>query len=161
MLPVGVSYVVVDPLTGTTRGVYDAIRKSADFAVSPGLVIVDSNSNKVVATFDSSGNVIGLTTAPVFDPLLVSIDSRRADFDRIIKEAKFSGAYDEATMSALRDSLERINAQEVAYRNSGSVLTYAEELSLAVQLNDLRRSFNAIFQNYNNRATSWCSVYQY
>jgi hypothetical protein len=137
ILPVGVSYVVVDPVTGSTRGVYDPIRKSADFAISPGLVIIDNNSNRAVATFDASGNVIALSSAPVYDPLLVSIDTRRSDFDRIIREAKFKGSYDDATMAALRTALDRINAQEEAYKNAGRPLTYAEELSLAVQINDL------------------------
>jgi hypothetical protein len=135
VLPVGVTYAVVDPLTGVSKGVYDPITKRMDFAVSPGLVIVDNTSNKVVATFDASGNVIALTSAPVYDPLFVSIESRRADFDRIIREIKLGG-YDTATIAGLRSDLDRINAMEVAYTSDGTRLTYAEELALAVQLND-------------------------
>jgi hypothetical protein len=137
VLPAGVSYNVIDPLSGAVKGVYDPITKSMNFSVSPGLVVIDSSSNRAVATFDSRGNLIALTAAPVFDPLLVSIDSRRGDFDRIIKEIKFAGTYDDATVAGLREALDRINAQEVAYTANGSPLTYAEELSLAVQLNDL------------------------
>jgi hypothetical protein len=137
LLPIGVSYVVVDPFTGITRGVYDPIAKSVDFALTPGLVIVDNNSNRVVATFDASGHVIALSAAPLYDPLIVSIDTRRADFDRTIREIKLHGDCDDATVASLKDALERINAQEEAYRNAGRPLTYAEELSLAVQLNDL------------------------
>jgi hypothetical protein len=137
VLPVGVSYVVVDPVTGATRGIYDPILKSVNFAVSPGLVIIENTSNRAVATFDTAGNVIALSSAPVYDPLLLSIDSRRGDFDRVIREVKFKGTYDDATMASLRTALDRINAQEEAYRNAGRPLTYAEELSLAVQLNDL------------------------
>jgi hypothetical protein len=67
----------------------------------------------------------------------VTIDSRRADFDRIIREVKFKGTYDDATIGSLRAALDRINAQEAAYINDGTPITYAEELSVAVQLNDL------------------------
>ena len=137
VLPTGVSYVVVDPLTGITKGAFDPVRKTYDFALTPGLVVIDNSNNKVVATFDASGNVIALTDAPLFDPLLTSIDSRRAEFDRIIRDIKLKGGYDDATIASLVDALNSINAQEVAYRASGNSLTYAEELSLAVQLNTL------------------------
>lgn len=136
-LSAGVSYQVVDPFTGRTMGVYDAGHKSVNFALSPGLVIVDDSSNKVVATFDSAGNAISLSSAPVLDPLIVSIDNRRADFDRTIRQIKVRGNVDEATIAALTTTLERINAQEEAYKNAGRPLTYAEQLSLGVQLNDL------------------------
>jgi len=137
MLPVGTTYVVVDPLTGVTRGVYDPILKKTDFALSPGLIVIDNTSNRAVATFDSAGNLVALSSAPIFDPLLVSIDSRRAEFDRVLVELKAKGTYDDATIAGLRDALDRINAQTVAYKSSGRPLTYAEELSLAVQLNAL------------------------
>ncbi|MBU6452370.1 MAG: hypothetical protein KGS72_11365 [Cyanobacteria bacterium REEB67] len=136
VLPSTSTYVVVDPITGEQRGVYDPMQK-ATFAVAPGLVVIDNSSNQAVATFDSSGNVIALTSAPVFDPLLSSIDARRLQFDTMIKDLKVRGGYDEATILGLASDLERINAQESAYRASGRPLTYAEELSLAVQLNAL------------------------
>jgi hypothetical protein len=137
VLPVGVSYVVVDPLTGASKGFYDPITKTVNFTLTPGLVVIDPTSNRAVATFDTSGNVIALTAAPVYDPLLVSIDTRRSDFGRIIKEIRLGGTCDDATISTLTADLDRINAQEVAYTANGSPLTYAEQLSLAVQLNDL------------------------
>ncbi|MBS1989722.1 MAG: hypothetical protein JSS83_04340 [Cyanobacteria bacterium SZAS LIN-3] len=137
MLPVGTTYVVIDPITGATRGVYDPIVKRADFPLSPGMIVIDSNSNRAVATFDAAGNLVALSSAPVYDPLLSSIDSRRAEFDRVIAELSTRGNYDAATILALREALDRINAQTVAYKSSGRPLTYAEELSLAVQLNDL------------------------
>ncbi len=137
VLPVGVSYMVVDPVTGATKGVYDPITKTVNFTLTPGLIVIDSSSNRAVATFDAAGNVIALTSAPVYNPLLVSIDTRRSDFGRMIKEIRYSGSYDDATIAALNDQLERINAMEVAYTANGSPLTYGEELSLAVQLNDL------------------------
>lgn len=137
VLPVGVTYNVVDPLTGTIKGVYDPITKSANFALAPGLVVIDSSSNRALATFDSSGTLIALSTAPLYDPLLAAIDARRADYDRIIREIKFSGKCNDATAAALRDALDRINALEVAYTSNGNVLTYSEELALAVQLNEL------------------------
>jgi hypothetical protein len=134
-LPSGVTYTVIDPLTGTSKGVYDPLNK-ATFTAAPGLVILDQN-NQAVATFDGGGQVIALTSAPVLDPLLVSIDTRRGEFDTVIKSIRTGGTYDEATISGLMSDLDRVNAQYTAYRSSGRALTYAEELSLAVQLNAL------------------------
>lgn len=136
VLPGGVSYTVIDPVTGETRGVYDPMGK-ATFTMSPGLVVIDESTNKAVATFDGSGRVIALTSAPVLDPLLSSIDARRLQFDTVIKEIRTRGGYDEATILGLSSDLDRVNAQYVAYKSSGRPLTYAEELSLAVQLNSL------------------------
>lgn len=137
VLPAGVTYVVIDPATGLTKGSYDPIRKAVDFALSPGLVVIDPNTNNVVASFDAAGNLIALSSAPVYDPLLVSIDSRRADFDRVITQIKLKGTYDEAVVGGLRAALDQINAMEMSYKSSGAPLTYAQELALAVQLNEL------------------------
>ncbi|MFA7336938.1 MAG: hypothetical protein WC028_09160 [Candidatus Obscuribacterales bacterium] len=133
----GGSYVVVDPVTGAMRGVYDPLRGLVGSTVAPGLVVVDNTSNRVVATFDGGGRVIALTNAPAYDSLVVSIDARRAELERMIVSGRTANNFGEVTAVALRDELASIAAQESAYRVSGRPLNYEEALSLATRLNAL------------------------
>jgi hypothetical protein len=133
----GGNYVVVDPVTGAMRGVYDPLRGLVGSTVAPGLVVVDNTSNRVVATFDGGGRVIALTNAPAYDSLVVSIDARRAELERMIVTGRTANNFGDVTAVALRDELASIAAQESAYRVSGRPLNYEEALSLATRLNVL------------------------
>jgi hypothetical protein len=128
----GGSYYVVDPVTGVMKGVYDPARGLGGLAITPGMVVVDNTSNRVVATFDASGRVIALTSVPAYDSFVVSIDSRRTELQRII-DANAS-KLGNANAAALREELASIAAQEAAYRQAGRALNYEEALSLASRL---------------------------
>lgn len=133
----GGNYVVIDPVTGVMKGVYDPLRGLVGSSVSPGFVVVDNTSNRVVATFDGGGRVIALTNAPAYDSLVVSIDSRRAELERMIVSGRSANNFGDVTAVALREELASIAAQESAYRSSGRPLNYEEALSLANRLNAL------------------------
>ncbi|MBP9094751.1 hypothetical protein KBI23_27275 [bacterium] len=133
----GGSYVVVDPVTGVMKGVYDPLRGLVGSTVAPGFVVVDNTSNRVVATFDGGGRVIALTSAPAYDSLVVSIDARRAELERMIANGRTANNFGDVTAQALREELASIAAQESAYRVSGRPLNYEEALSLANRLNAL------------------------
>jgi len=133
----GGSYFVVDPVTGVMKGVYDPVRGLVGATIAPGLVVVDNTSNRVVATFDASGRVIAMTNLPAYDSLVVSIDARRAELERMITSGRAANNFGEVTAVALREELASIAAQESAYRASGRPLNYEEALSLANRLNAL------------------------
>ena len=71
-------YVVVDPLTGALKGPFDPIRGYVSGSLSPGWVVLDRSSNRVLAGFDSSGRLVSLSALPAFDPYVATIDSRPA-----------------------------------------------------------------------------------
>ncbi|CAN5390118.1 hypothetical protein BH11CYA1_BH11CYA1_43800 [soil metagenome] len=133
----GGSYFVLDPVTGTMKGVYDPVRGLVGATITPGLVVVDNTSNRVMATFDASGRIVAMTNVPAYDSLVVSIDSRRADLERMIASGRAANNFGEVTAVAMREELASIAAQEAAYRVSGRALNYEEALSLANRLNSL------------------------
>ena len=133
----GGSYFVVDPVTGVMKGVYDPVRGLVGSTITPGLVVVDNTSNRVMATFDASGRIVAMTNVPAYDSFVVSIDSRRAELERLIVSGRAANNFGEVIAAAMRDELASIAAQESAYRVSGRPLNYEEALSLANRLNAL------------------------
>lgn len=131
----GGSYMVVDPVTGVMKGVYDPARGLVGSTVAPGLVVIDNTSNRVVATFDAGGRVIALTNIPAYDSLVVSIDNRRAELERMLVDGR--AAMSDSVAAALREELTSIASQESAYKLAGRPLNYEEALSLANRLNAL------------------------
>lgn len=130
-------YVVVDPITGVIKGPYDPIRGFVAGSLSPGWVVLDRSNNRVLASFDSSGHLVALTTAPAFDSYVGLIDARRADLERYINESLTLGKITADQAMHLRSDLATITAQEETYRAGGRAITYEEALSLAARLNDL------------------------
>src|SRR5882672_9054750 len=51
-------YVVVDPLSGIVKGPYDPIRGFVAGSLSPGWVLLDRSNNRVMASFNSSGQLV-------------------------------------------------------------------------------------------------------
>jgi len=135
-------YVVVDPLTGAIKGPYDPIRGYVSGSLSPGWVILDRSNNRVLASFDTSGHLVALTTAPAFDSYVGLIDARRADLERYINESLSLGKINADQAMHLRSDLATITAQEESYRAGGRAITYEEALSLAARLNDLHATLS-------------------
>lgn len=135
-------YVVVDPLTGAIKGPYDPIRGYVSGSLSPGWVILDRSNNRVLASFDTSGHLVALTTAPAFDSYVGLIDARRADLERYINESLSLGKINADQAMHLRSDLATITAQEETYRAGGRAITYEEALSLAARLNDLHATLS-------------------
>jgi len=137
-LPTTSTYVLIDPITGNVKGNFDPTRGLTDTRlVQSGLVIINQDTGRVIATVDSTGRPIQLTAAPAFDSLVIAMDTRRADLERMIADALNRGVMDAAEAGALRTELNRIQSAELAARQSGGILTYSEALSLALDLNQL------------------------
>lgn len=139
VLPSTTTYFVIDPVTGNVIGNFDPSTGLTNTSlVRPGLVIISKDSGKVIATLDSNGRPIELTIAPAFDPLVVSIDARRANIDAMIADCVSRGVMDGAEANALRTELGRITSEEVAFKQSDNCLSYSEALQIALDLNQLQ-----------------------
>ncbi|MBA3992010.1 MAG: hypothetical protein C0469_00690 [Cyanobacteria bacterium DS2.3.42] len=130
-------YVVVDPLSGTIKGPYDPIRGFSTGSLNPGWVLLDRSNNRVLASFNSSGRLVSLTTVPAYDQYVATIDARRADLERYINESLSLGKITADQAMHLRSDLATITAQEEGYRVNGRLLTYDEALLIGERLNNL------------------------
>lgn len=135
-------YVVVDPLTGAIKGPYDPLRGFVAGTLNPGWVLLDRSNNRVLASFDTTGHLVALTSAPAFDSYVGLIDARRADLERYINESLSLGKISADQAMHLRSDLATIAAQEESYRAGGRAITYNEALSLAARLNDLHATLS-------------------
>lgn len=132
------SYQVVDPITGRLIGSYDPTARLVEGRrLQGGVVIVDRNNGSLVATVDSSGNIVDIGMAPASQTLIVSIDTRRQDLNRRIDEALNKGTLNAAQASELRAELDRIASDEEAARQTAGVLSYRKALLLGYGLNTL------------------------
>ena len=130
-------YVVVDPLTGVIKGPYDPIRGFVTGSLSPGWLLMDRSNNKILASFNSSGRLVALSSLPAYDPFVATIDARRADLERYINESLSLGKISADQAMHLRSDLATITALEEGYRVGGRAITYDEALIIASRLNDL------------------------
>lgn len=130
-------YVVVDPLSGAIKGPYDPIRGFIAGSLNPGWVLLDRSNNRVLASFNSSGRLVSLSTVPAYDQYVATIDSRRADLERYINESLSLGKITADQAMHLRSDLATIAAQEAGYRVNGRLLTYDEALLIGERLNEL------------------------
>jgi len=132
------SYQVVDPITGRVLGAYDPTARLVEGrTLESGVVIVDKTNGGLVATVDSSGNIVDISRAPATQTLLVSIDTRRQDLNRRIDEALNRGTLSAAQASAMRAELEQIAADEESARRNAGAVTYRRALVMGYGLNTL------------------------
>jgi hypothetical protein len=138
ILPATTSYILVDPITGATKGVYNPNGTAVETReLVPGQVVIDQATGRIVATVNASGQTVDVISAPAFDPLVSSIDLKQSQLTTMINTAQSNGSIDAVRASALRAQLEKVAADEIAYKQDGA-LTYSEALSLATRLNDLQ-----------------------
>jgi hypothetical protein len=137
-LPTTSTYALVDPITGNVKGNFDPALGLTDMRlVQSGLVIINKDTGNVIATVDSNGRPINVSSAPAFDSLVMAIDTRRSDLERMITDALSKGTINAEQAGNLRADLSKIESEELAAKQSGGVLTYSEALSLALALNSL------------------------
>jgi hypothetical protein len=136
VLPSSTSYVMVDPITGTVRGTYDPNVTLTETTRLTGGIVIDQATGKIVASLDPSGKTISLLSAPAYDPLVTSIDSRCGELNRKISEAAAAGLISATQESLYKGDLDKITQRELVDKQAGG-LTYNEALSLAVALNNL------------------------
>lgn len=136
-LPSGSTYVVVDPSTGVSRGVYDPVTRMLNGAPVPaGFYVIDQTSGRTMATVDASGNLVTFSTIPtalpehfmVVDNKLVYFASdyalRRAKIERRINDEYTAGKLSKDQVADLNNKLSEIAALD-AKRNSKGELKSA------------------------------------
>ncbi len=138
VLPTTSTYVLFDPISGNVKGNFDPTRGLTDATLlQSGLVVINQDTGKIIATVDASGRPIDVASAPAFGSLVVAIDTRRSDMERMINDGLSRGTISPEQASLLRVDLSKIEADEIAAKQSGGVMTYSEALSLALALNSL------------------------
>ncbi len=105
--------------------------------ISPGSIVIDQVSGKIVATISPSGQVVDVVTAPALDPLVTAIDSRRSEIDQRITSSLAAGTIDTKQATALRTELDKIASREALAKQSTGALPYSEALALSLSLNNL------------------------
>lgn len=128
-LSAGVPYMIVDPVTGKVFADYSATVK-----VPAGYYIAERSSGKVVATTDSNGNIVAITTAPASN-VLVKVTERRTALEQQIADALSRNVVAVTEIQPLKAALAEIAAQEVVLRQNGDSVTLAQAAPLAYRLN--------------------------
>jgi hypothetical protein len=137
-LPANGSYLVVDPITGLVQGDYEPMARLVNGRnLKTGSVIVEANSGKLLATVDSAGNIVDVTTFPATQTLILSIDSRRKELDRQIAEALNQGQISAQQAARLRSELAQISTEELGNSNAPACLTFQKAMNLGYSLNTL------------------------
>lgn len=137
VLPQTGTYVVVDPLTGELRGSFDPITRLLNGQPIPvGYVVTDKLTGHLLATVDSSGNLVSITSAPATTVLITSIDTRRAQLAQMITDALTRGLLTADQAAPLRVELDRLNGLYVTAQADGTV-TFSEAFPIAYGLNSL------------------------
>ena len=139
------SYVVVDPLTGKTRGVYDPTTRLIDGQpLSFGMVFVDQGTGRMVASVDSNGRIVDVVVAPATETLVTSIDARILDLQNTVNRAIERGEISAAEGSSLKAKLDDVINLEARYKNSDGVFTFNEAFAVANSLNAVNDEIVAI-----------------
>ncbi len=128
-VPAGTSYMVVDPATGKLFSEYSSTVK-----VPAGYFIAERTSGKVVATTDSAGNIVAISSAPAAN-VLMQVQERRTALEQQIADAIARKTVSVSEVAPLRAALEQIAAQEVVLNRNGGVVTYTQAAPLAYRLN--------------------------
>jgi len=131
-------YVVVDPLTGKTRGVFDPGTRLIDGQpLAFGMVFVDQGSGRMVASVDSSGRIVDVVVAPATESLVTSIDARILDLQNTVNRAIERGEISAAQGSALKARLDEVITLEARFKNSDGIFTFNEAFQVANALNSM------------------------
>ncbi len=131
-------YVVVDPLTGKTRGMFDPGTRMIDGQpLTFGMVFVDQGSGRMVASVDSSGRIVDVVVAPATESLVTSIDARILDLQNTVNRAIERGEISAAQGSALKARLDEVITLEARLKNSDGIFTFNEAFQVANALNSM------------------------
>ena len=108
-LPSSSSYIVVDPLTGVIKGDYvTGVRTVNGIPLTSNYVVMDKVSRRLVGTFDTSGNLIDVSTAPAASEVIVSIDSKRSALEKQIDSFLAQGQITAAQADTLRAEIHQL-----------------------------------------------------
>ena len=133
-LPSSSTYIVIDPATGISKGVYDPVTRLWNGqAVPSGYYIVDQTSGKLMATVDTSGGLVALTTIPavlpshfvVIDGKMMYFESdyalRRAQLETRIDEQYATGHLSNIQVKQLKQQISEITNLETKRKSNGTL----------------------------------------
>jgi len=133
-LQAGASYVVVDPATGVSRGVYDPVTRMINGQPVPvGYYVIDQTSGRTMATVDASGNLVTFSTIPtalpehfmVVDNTLVYFASdyalRRAKIERRMNDEYTAGKLSKDQIADLNNKLSEIASLDSKRNSKGEL----------------------------------------
>jgi hypothetical protein len=133
-LQAGASYVVVDPATGLSRGVYDPVTRMINGQPVPaGYYVIDQTSGRTMATVDASGNLVTFSTIPtalpehfmVVDNNLVYFASdyalRRAKIERRMNDEYTAGKLSKDQVADLNNKLSEIASLDSKRNSKGEL----------------------------------------
>jgi hypothetical protein len=133
-LQAGASYVVVDPATGVSRGVYDPVTRMINGQPVPaGYYVIDQTSGRTMATIDASGNLVTFSTIPaalpehfmVVDNNLVYFASdyalRRAKIERRMNDEYTAGKLSKDQVADLNNKLSEIASLDSKRNSKGEL----------------------------------------
>jgi hypothetical protein len=136
-LPAGGTYVVIDPISGDVKGVYDPATRLLNGQPLPiGYVVSDKTTGRVLAVVDSSGHLVDVATAPATTVLISAIEARRAEIEKQIADALAKGIITPEQAAPIRAELTRVNTVYTTATSNGTI-TFAQAFPLAYQLNAL------------------------
>jgi hypothetical protein len=107
-------------------------------SLQTGVIVIDKSTNKVVATVDSSGRIVDLSSSPATEALIAAVHARSAELRRVIADSLTRGVLTQSQAGGWQARLDRIAADEELYKESGNFLTYSEALQVAYELNALQ-----------------------
>jgi hypothetical protein len=133
-LPSTSTYIVIDPTTGVSKGVYDPVTRLWNGQTVPsGYYIVEQTSGKLMATVDTSGSLVTLSTIPsvlpshfaVIDGHLVYFESdyalRRAQLEARIDEQYATGHLSNIQVKQLKQQISEITNLETKRKSNGTL----------------------------------------
>ncbi|HEY9759108.1 MAG TPA: hypothetical protein V6C97_28335 [Oculatellaceae cyanobacterium] len=133
-LPSTSTYIVVDPATGLSRGIYDPVTRLWNGqAVPSGYYIVEQSSGRLMATADASGALVTLTTIPavlpshfvVIDGRMVYFESdyalRRAQLEARIDDQYAGGHLSNMQVKQLKQQISEITNLETKRKSNGTL----------------------------------------
>lgn len=133
-LSAGATYVVVDPATGVSRGVYDPVTRMINGQPVPaGYYVIDQTSGRTMATIDASGNLVTFSTIPtalpehfmVVDGKLVYFASdyalRRAKIERRMNDEYTAGKLSKDQVADLNNKLSEIASLDSKRNSKGEL----------------------------------------
>jgi hypothetical protein len=134
VLPSGGTYVVVDPATGVSRGVYDPVTRMINGQPVPaGYYVIEQSSGRTMATVDASGNLVTFSTIPtalpehfmVVNSQLVYFASdyalRRAKIERRMNDEYTAGKLSKDQVADLNNKLGEIASLDSKRNRKGEL----------------------------------------
>lgn len=153
-LPTTSTYVVIDPVTGVSRGAYDPVTRLLNGAAIPnGYYVVDQPTGRVMATVDTTGNLVSFTTVPTVLPQhftvvngqMIYFESdyalRRATLETKIDDQYRAGHLSAEQVKKLKQGVSEITQLQTKTKSNGTLKESTRK--------EIERKFAMVEADYN------------